>query len=390
MANNSAVFRWLSSPAWLPAAPPALLRTLLGYSASTNLFVFDSLDDNAGLEQLPEDVRELYYDILAAAKYQTGIYPAKRSTLCTRVIRPQTPSTRKPDGGSDKDGMGQEEEPFFDYLPVSLLCLPAMLSAPRFKHASLMLSFTRSVASKDCARSCLALRRAEAAWERKRARTTVGACLAEATCVCRLRERNVCPGFCPAFFFHALLRTRWPTARWWTLCWRARSRTGDGARHCDPKQRSSSWPSLKPAGLVSSHPLRQPNRLSTPALRSRVATAIGACGQRLGIGGWECSVLRSCPRCPLILTHDHQWSLSILQPIGLTKSTSAVLCRSGMTGNLPNIYQLLAVLGFLGTWIDTTFSHLDRRCLFSPKHDFFPAETSEATSTSSPRHTKPP
>jgi hypothetical protein len=57
------------------AASP--VKNITGLQRLDKPVLFDSLDDNAGLRQLPEDVRQLYYDIFATTKYQTGIYPAE-------------------------------------------------------------------------------------------------------------------------------------------------------------------------------------------------------------------------------------------------------------------------------------------------------------------------
>ena len=60
------------------------------------------------------------------------------------------------------------------------------------------------------------------------------------------------------------------------------------------------------------------------------------------------------PTLPLILTYDHEWSLYFavdhLERIDIYGPMPI-----GMTDNIPNIYQLLAVLRLLATWIDTEF-----------------------------------
>ena len=129
--------------------------------------LFDSLDDNAGLRQLPEDVRQLYYDMFAATKYQTGIYPAEIRTEIEALYTGHPPPDsvyRKPEG-HDQDGMGQEEEHFFDYLPVSLFAGTAEGATLQACIAHAEFYKVRSI--KDRARECLVLRRAEAAWNAK-------------------------------------------------------------------------------------------------------------------------------------------------------------------------------------------------------------------------------
>ena len=87
----------------------------------------------------------------------------------------QNPSVyRKPKGGNDKDGMGQDEERFFDYLPLSALFAGTAEGASfqaRIAHAE----FYKVRSIKDHARECLALRRAEAAWNAKVLTTVPGA-----------------------------------------------------------------------------------------------------------------------------------------------------------------------------------------------------------------------
>ncbi|KAK4143588.1 uncharacterized protein C8A04DRAFT_28783 [Dichotomopilus funicola] len=130
--------------------------------------LFDSLDGNAGLRQLPGDVRQLYYDIFATTKYQTGIYPAEIRTEIEALYTGHPPPDsvyRKPEEVYDQDGMGQEEERFFDYLPVRLLAdiKEGATFEARIAHAE----FYKVRSIKDRARECLALHRAEAAWNTK-------------------------------------------------------------------------------------------------------------------------------------------------------------------------------------------------------------------------------
>jgi len=124
-------------------------------------------------------VRQLYYDIFVSTKYQTGIYPAEIRTEIEALYAGHPPPDslyRKPEGGNDKDGMGQDEmgqdemgqdeERFFDYLPLSALFAGTAEGATfqaRIAHAELYK--VRGI--KDRARECLALRRAEAAWNGK-------------------------------------------------------------------------------------------------------------------------------------------------------------------------------------------------------------------------------
>ncbi|KAL2178466.1 uncharacterized protein P884DRAFT_258571 [Thermothelomyces heterothallicus CBS 202.75] len=149
------------------AASP--VKNITGLQRLDKPVLFDSLDDNAGLRQLPEDVRQLYYDIFAATKYQTGIYPAEIRTEIEALYAGHPPPDsvyRKPEDGNNKDGIGQDVEAFFDYLPVSALFAGTAEGATcqaRIARAE----FYKARSIKDRARECLALRRAEAAWNTK-------------------------------------------------------------------------------------------------------------------------------------------------------------------------------------------------------------------------------
>jgi hypothetical protein len=146
------------------AASP--VKNITGLQRLDKPVLFDSLDDNAGLRQLPEDVRQLYYDIFATTKYQTGIYPAEIRTEIEALYEGHPPPDivyRKPEGGNDKDGMGQDEERFFDYLPVSTL-FAGTAEGATFQARIAYAEYYKVRGIKDRARECLSLRRAEAAW----------------------------------------------------------------------------------------------------------------------------------------------------------------------------------------------------------------------------------
>ena len=149
------------------AASP--VKDITGLQRLDKPVLFDSLDDNAGLRQLTEDVRELYYNIFAATKYQSGIYPAEIRTEIEALYAGHPPPDtvyRKPEGGNDQDKIGQEEEHFFDYLPVSALFVGTAGGAT-FQARIARAEFYKVRGIKDRARECLALRRAEAAWNAK-------------------------------------------------------------------------------------------------------------------------------------------------------------------------------------------------------------------------------
>jgi hypothetical protein len=128
----------------------------------------------AGFQQLPEDVWQLYRDVLAVTMYRAGIYPAE--------IRPQIESLfedfappdsvyRKPEEGTRRPGTGrlaqdtgkEGEDAFFDYLPLSSLFADRPEAAsPQSRFA--LAEFYKIRAIERVARECLDLRRSEAAW----------------------------------------------------------------------------------------------------------------------------------------------------------------------------------------------------------------------------------
>jgi hypothetical protein len=67
--------------------------------------------------------------------------------------------------------------------------------------------------------------------------------------------------------------------------------------------------------------------------------------EMLGVGGGKPGP--QLPTLPLILAHDHEWSLYFAVD-RLDKIEIFGPMQIGMTDNLPNIYPLLTVLGFLG------------------------------------------
>ncbi|KAK4032939.1 hypothetical protein C8A01DRAFT_20045, partial [Parachaetomium inaequale] len=87
--------------------------------------------------------------------------------------------------------------------------------------------------------------------------------------------------------------------------------------------------------------------------------------ETLGVGGGKPGP--QLPTLPLILTHDHECSLYFAFD-RLDKIEVFGRMQIGMTDNLPNIYQLLTVLGFLGAWIDTPFAP-GSSMPFVPGHD---------------------
>lgn len=354
------------------AASP--VKNITGLRRLDKPVLFDSLDDNAGLRQLPEDVRQLYYDIFAATKYQTGIYPAEIRTEIEALYTGHPPPDsvyRKPEGGNGKDGIGQEEERFFDYLPLSALFAGTAEGASfqtRIAHAE----FYKVRGIKDHARECLALRRAEAAWNAKVHEPLLELALSRrhTSVICEnATSARILPCFLPCLITGEVAEGKMVD---FVLAPNLGSESAlDFAIQNKLVELAKQ---MKSSGLVSAHlcvnQTDYPPLMRSPAAVAMETKVAGASLEegRLQLGIWTAAWHRrmetlgvgggkpgpQLPTLPLILTHDHEWSLYFAVD-RLDKIEVFGPMQIGMTDNLPNIYQLLTVLGFLGAWIDTTF-----------------------------------
>ncbi|KAH6630025.1 hypothetical protein B0J18DRAFT_474646 [Chaetomium sp. MPI-SDFR-AT-0129] len=236
---------------------------------------------------------------------------------------------------------------------------------------------------KDRARECLALRRAEAAWNTKVHEPLLELALSRrhTSVICEnATSARILPCFLPYLITGEVAKGK-------MVDFVLAPNLGSGSK-LDiaiqnklielAKQRRSS-------GSVSAH-LCVNQTDYPPLMRSPVAVTIetnvaGANLEegRLQLGIWIAAWHRrmealgvgkpgsQLPTLPLILTHDHEWSLYFAVD-RLDKIEVFGPMQIGMTDNLPNIYQLLTVLGFLGAWIDTTFCSWVINA-FRPGHD---------------------
>ncbi|KAH6632810.1 hypothetical protein F5144DRAFT_263741 [Chaetomium tenue] len=354
------------------AASP--VKNVTGLQRLDKPVTFDSLDDNAGLTQLPEDARQLYYDIFAVTKYQTGIYPAEIRPKVEALYAGHPPPDsvyRKHESGNDQDRMRHDEEHFFDYLPISALFSGTAEGASfqaRIAHAE----FYKVRGIKDRARECLALHRAEAAWNTKVHEPLLELALSKRHTSVRCENATsarILPCFLPCLITGEVAEGKMVDfvlapnlGSESELDFAIQNKLIDLAKQ------------MKSSGLISAQLCV--NRTDYPPLmRSPAAVTIetkvaggsleegrlqlgiwtAAWHRRmetLGVGGGKAGL--QLPTLPLILTHDHEWSLYFAVD-RLNKIEIFGPMPIGMTDNLPNIYQLLTVLGFLGAWIDTTF-----------------------------------
>ncbi|KAL8383527.1 hypothetical protein RB595_010636 [Gaeumannomyces hyphopodioides] len=364
------------------------VKTITGLQRLVKPVLYRSLDGGkAGFQQLPEDVRQLYRDVLAVTTYRTGIYPAE--------IRPQIESlfedfappdsvyrkyedgTRRPDRGRSAQDPGKEEEKeekeeedlFFDYLPLSSLFADRPGAAsPQTQFA--LAEFYKIRAIERVARECLDLRRSEAAWnahvhgpllELALSRRRGSVVYENAT------SARILPCFCPSlvtgevsegtmvdFVFAPRLSPELDVAiqnQLIELSTRAKS-TALASAQLNINQ-TDYFPLTRSPSAVSIKTKVAGANLEEGRLQLGIWTA--AWHKRmemLGVGGRMQSP--QLPTLPLILVHDHQWSLYF----AVGRLERIEICGAlpiGMTDSFPNIYQLLTVLGLLGTWVDTTF-----------------------------------
>ena len=364
------------------------VKTITGLQRLDKPVLYRSLEGGkAGFQQLPKDVRQLYRDVLAVTTYRTGIYPAE--------IRPQIESlfedfappdsvyrkpeegTRRPDRGrlaqdaeqeEDKEE-NEEEDPFFDYLPLSSLFADwPEAASPQARFALAECYKIRAI--ERVARECLDLRRSEAAWNahvhgpllelalsRRRGSVVYENATSARILSCfrpSLVTGEVSEGKMVDFVFAPRLNPEVDVAiqnRLIELSMRAKSTALASAQlnvnqtDYTPLTRSPSAVSIetKVAG-ASLEEGRLQLGIWTAAWHKRM--------DMLGVGGGMQGP--QLPTLPLILVHDHQWSLYFaVDRLERIEVCGALLI--GMTDSFPNIYQLLTVLGLLGTWVDTTF-----------------------------------
>ncbi|KAL2201520.1 hypothetical protein P885DRAFT_65755 [Corynascus similis CBS 632.67] len=241
---------------------------------------------------------------------------------------------RKLDGGNVTDGIGQGEERFFDYLPLSALFSgtpQGALIQARIAYAE----FYKVRGIKDHARECLALRRAEAAWN---AKNTTSARILPCFLPC-LITGEVAEGKMVDFVLAPHLGSKSE------LDIAIQNKVVELAKQ------------MKSSGLVSAHlcinQTDYPPLMRSPAavtIETKVARASLEEG-RLQLGVWTAAWHR---RMEMLGVGGRKWSLYFAAN-RLDKIEIFGPMQIGMTDNLPNIYQLLRVLGFLGAWIDTTF-----------------------------------
>ncbi len=357
MPDDSAIHLWLLG---LRLDKPVLYRSL------------DSGD--AAFRQLPEDVRQLYHNTLAVTTYHTGIYPAEiRAQIECLFTRHPPPDSfyRKADEETDRHraGLVQGEEPFFDYLPLSCLFADRP-EAASFLARFALAEFYKIRAIVGVAREYLSLRRSEAAWNDDVHEPLLKLALSRrhgSVTYENATSARILPCFCPSFVPSEVSEGKMVDF----VLAPSLSSELDAAiqdRLIGIASQAKS-PSLASAHLC----LNQTDY--TPLTRSPSAVFIGTkvAGAsleegRLQLGIWTAAWHKrmemlgvgggiqgpQLPTLPLIFVYNHQWLLYFAVD-RLDRIEVCGALQIGMTDNLPNIYQLLTVLGLLDAWLDTTF-----------------------------------
>ncbi|EAQ87143.1 hypothetical protein CHGG_03762 [Chaetomium globosum CBS 148.51] len=317
------------------------VKNIAGLQHLDKPIMFSSLDDNAEIEALYTD-------------------------------RPPPDSVyRKPGEGYSQDGIGQDEERVFDYFPLSALfsgTRQGALFQTRITHAELYK--VRSI--KVHARECSTLQRAEAAWNTQVHEPLLELALSrQHTSVIweNATSARILPHFLPYLVTGEVAEGK--------VVDFVLAPNLDSESELDfaiQNKLVAQAKQMKPSGFASGHLyVNQPDYhplVRAPTAVTMVAKVAGASleeGQlqlgiwtaawhrrmeTLGIGGGKLGP--QLPTLPLILTHDHEWSLYFAVD-RLNKIEVFGPIQIGMTDTLRNIYKLLTVLGFLGAWIDTTF-----------------------------------
>lgn len=354
------------------------VKTITGLQRLGKPVLYRSLDGDAGFQQLPEDVRPLYDSILDVTMSRTGTYPAEIRAQIESLLPRHPPADsfyRKPEEEPDHNrrGMaeerGKEEGPFFDYLPLT------SLFADRLEGTSLparfaLAEFYKIRAISAVARECLDLRRSEAAWNVDVHGPLLKLALSRryGSVMCEnATSARILPCFRPSLVTGEVSEGKMVD---FVLAPRLSPELDAAIQN---KLVEFSMQSRSPALASAQLCLNQTDY--TPLTRSPSAISIetkvaGASLEegRLQLGIWTAAWHKrmeflgvgggirgpQLPTLPLILVHDHQWSLYFaVDRLDKIEICGALLI--GMTDNLPNIYPLLTVLGLLGTWIDTTF-----------------------------------
>ncbi|KAK5656462.1 hypothetical protein OQA88_4845 [Cercophora sp. LCS_1] len=328
--------------------------------------VFASLEPNPLKNQLPQDAHQLYSDIFTATKFPRGIYPQAIRALIEdawdAMYHPEELYEKLEDPSLHN---GFREDDYFDYLPVANLFSGALAGASirsRVAHAE----YYKICAISEGAKHCKVLRRAEASWNAKvhEPLLELAAMRQRASVSCEnATSARILPCFLPSlvtgetargkmvdFVLAPKLETELESAIQAKLAALAAGKKSP-TLHVGINQTDYTPLTHFPAA-VSVETRVAGGNLEEGLMQLSIWTA--AWHKRmeaLGVAGKNQARL---PTLPLILTHEHQWSLYF----AVDRVDKIEVCGPlpiGTTDNLLNIYALLPSLSRLMTWIDRDF-----------------------------------
>jgi hypothetical protein len=359
----------------------ALVMTIIGLERLDKPVLYrpfgDGDDGEDGFQQLPEDVRQLYHDLLVVSDSRTGIYPAEirpqvESFPMSKYSAPPDHVFRKPEEGTQDAGKegGKEEVSFFDYLPLSsLFANRPEIASPQARFA--LAEFYKLRAIKDVARECQRLRRSEAAWNARVHGPLLELALSRRRGSVEYENTTaarILPSFRPSIFTGEAV----PEGQMVNFV--IAPRLSPELDAAIKKRMTELSMSARSAALAEDqfhvnqtdyHPLGfSPSAITivtkgsggnTEEGRLQLGVWTAAWHKRmemLGVGGGTETL--PLPTLPLILVHEHQWWL-YLAVDRLKKIEVRGALWMGSTDDLSHSYQLLTLLGLLGTWVDTVF-----------------------------------
>jgi hypothetical protein len=329
--TNHSSGRLVRKPRGRSASP---VKNIVGLQRLEKPILFGSLHDNAEEGQLPDDVKQLYSDIWVVVSTQ-GIYPAEVRDEIVRLNRKTPPyqfrQLEKWPGRSPDDQ--HTEDPFFDLLPTWAFrqaanhpsVTPTRLARAEFHHV-------RHIES--VARDCWTRRKSEASWNSNVHEPLLALALwryHDTVAIENATSARILPAFIPALTTGEAVEGKMvdfvlsPILLANNLAPPGAAREDTGAAIAAAIQNKlAAQPSAGSCDLG----INQTDY--SPLLRDPIAVTIetkigGASSEEgrlqlgiwtaawharmsaLGVGGGEQGPL--LPTLPLILTHDHAWSL---------------------------------------------------------------------------------
>jgi len=335
------------------SSSPSPVKNIVGLQRLEKPVLFGSLHDNAEEGQLPDDVRQLFSDIWAIVATQ-GIYPAEVRDEIMRLNRKTPPSHfRQPETwpGPSPD-VSNSEDPFFDLLPIWAFGHAAKhpsMTPKRLARAEL--HHVRHLES--VARECWTRRKSEASWNSNVHEPLLALALwryCDTVAIENATAARILPAFIPALTTGEAVEGKTVDFVLSPIV-QANNLVPPGAASEDAglavaaaiQNKLAAQPSAGFCDLGVNHTDYSP--LLCDPIAVTIETKIGGASTEegrlqlgiwtaawharmsaLGVGGGKQGPL--LPTLPLILTHDHAWSLYFAADRGfmIVSSSSLLPC----------------------------------------------------------------